>query len=359
MGFCRHFHVSLDGQVRRQGDDFLLTGVLLRGWAVDAAPVCEGPAVKVLVRMRASDYYAVGKHSEKVRILHSTLTHEPEQRVIDATYGSTVVAGLTHIRRDETVAMAELFSGSFNGWSQAAYVLHDMGYDVKVRWLLDQDPACATSAGLSHDACLHVVTNEGELRSALTSSGDVFAVASLEHAWWHSLCALPGTVVWAASPPCPPWSMASWGPGLESQDGQLVLHLLALLEVYQVPCLVLEQVAGFRAQKHFPEIKNAWEAIGYRQVWEKVWDLAEIAPGSRPRYLTVLMRQDVPGRCLQWHPPTLPVRPTLDSFQCVAQLPPDLLAPCVLAQYRVASFRACQVGNPGPTSVVPPRYPLP
>ena len=191
-------------------------------------------------------------------------------RVIDATYGTSVVAGLTHLRRDETVLLAELFCGSYNGWSQGAYVLREMGYDVSVCWLLDHDPACVSAASLIHDGALQLAQNFDDLRRYAASACDVMAVADLTDTWWHGLCALPGVGVWAASPPCQPWSTASWGPGLSSGDGKLLLHLLALLEVYQPPCLVLEQVAGFRNHPHYGYLKSTWESIGYRLVWDKV-----------------------------------------------------------------------------------------
>ena len=85
-----------------------------------------------------------------LRALHSTVVRDAEQRIIDATYGSSVVAGLVTLRTNKTVVLAEVFSGSFNGWSQAASVLRDLGYDVKVRWLLDHDPACSEAARLIH-----------------------------------------------------------------------------------------------------------------------------------------------------------------------------------------------------------------
>ena len=211
LGQCRHFHVKLDGRVSRQGDDFLLPGPLLRGWALDAEPVLMGQSASVVIRMRAVDYYSVGKHCQTVRILHSTLTREDEMRVLDATYGTSVVAGLAHLRQDESVLLAELFCGSFNGWSQGAYVLRDMGYDVSVRWLLDQDPACIPAASLIHDGALQVAHNVEDLRRYVASACDVLAIADVADTWWHGLCALPGVAVWAASPPCQPWSTASWG----------------------------------------------------------------------------------------------------------------------------------------------------
>ena len=37
-----------------------------------------------------------------------------------------------------------------------------------------------------------------------------------------------------------------------------------------------------RAGRRFPYLKCLWERLGFVQVWERVWDLAEVAPSSRP-----------------------------------------------------------------------------
>ena len=57
LGHCRHFHVRLDGRITKQGDDFLLCGTLLQGWALDGQPASAAQQAKVVVRMRAVDYY--------------------------------------------------------------------------------------------------------------------------------------------------------------------------------------------------------------------------------------------------------------------------------------------------------------
>ena len=80
---------------------------------------------------------------------------------------------------------------------------------------------------------------------------------------------------------------------------------------------MIEQVAGFRRHQQFPFIRSLWEAIGYVQIWG-------------PRYLTVLARRDLGCSFMPWTQPTRPIRPTLGSYQCIACLPPSLLAPCQL-----------------------------
>ena len=210
LGHVRHFHVKLTGEAKAQGLDFLVPGTLLEGWAVDAGFPQGSAPQRVILRLRAQDWYSVGQYSDTLRILHSTFYRDVEQRVIDATCGTSVVAGLVKIQESKSVVLAEVFSGSFNGWSQAAYVLRDLGFDVHVRWLLDQDSSCTDSACLIHSGPLQVAHCLQDLRNCLSSQCDVFAVANFTDSWWHGLLACPGLTAIAASPPCPPWSTASF-----------------------------------------------------------------------------------------------------------------------------------------------------
>ena len=332
LGVNRHFHVQQDGRFIVEGDCVLATGILLDSWNLDARPVRVPCEQKVVVRMKLSDWHAVGKHSPCLRILHSMLGEDEALPVIDTTFGAAVVSGLCTIRSDESLTMAEVFSGAYNGWSQAAYVLRSLGVPVHVRWLLDVEPQCFAASQLIHGGNLVKVSNNRELRHALEGSCDVFAVANVTHDWWHGLLALPNLSLLVMSPPCPPWSTASSGPGLQCAEGRLFLNMLSIIEVVKVPCVCVEQVAGFCKHVDAKEIERVWDDVGYRKVWSRVVDLADTSPGSRPRYLAVYLRKDVEQQPVQAALPVVPVRPKLGPAQCIASLPDDLLQPCLLSE---------------------------
>ena len=357
LGVHAHFHVQLDGRAHTSGDAMLVSGHLLEGWSLHAGPLSEGRQ-KVVVRLRPSDYYAIAKHASTIRILHSTIDEAGSPPIIEANVGASVVAAAFHTRQDEVVMTAELFSGAFSGWTQAVTVMHYLSVPVRVRWLLDQDPTVWRSTQMVHEGPLYKVENTRQLQRALEGSMDVFALATFQHKWWHKLLAIPDLELLLASPPCPAWSSASYGPGLESEDGRLFLHLFALLEVFQIPGVLVEQVSGFKAHPHFDCLRAVWESIGYRMIWEYHFDLVDCAPGSRPRFLMLLVRSDkVPLRPIPKLPPVLPRRPTLASFQCLVQLPLELLQPCqldeaTLAQYlNPALLPATARGQGGPLDV--------
>ena len=291
------------------------------------------------MRLRLSDYYSVAKHAQSIRILHSTIDHANDVPVIEADVGATVVMGAFHVRRDEVIVAAELFSGAFAGWTQAATLLHHLEVPIRVRWALDQDPSVWPSLRMVHERPLFKVENEAELQMALEGSMDIFALATFQHRWWHRLLSVSDLEFLLASPPCPAWSTASHGPGLDADEGKLFLYLFALLEVSQVPCLLVEQVSGFKMHQHYACLQEIWESIGYKLVWDYQLDLVDCAPGSRPRYLMLLVRFDkIPSKSIPRLPFVVPRRPTLESFQCVVSLPPDLLQPCLLDESTLALY---------------------
>ena len=331
LGVARHFHVLTDGRVQHFEGVFFVPGYLLDSWDIDVRKQADAP--RVLVRMRSADWHAVGKYSKTLRILHSSLHFDGQSAVIDTTSGMSVVSGAITTVEDTTVCAAEIFSGAFCGWSQAAWMVHKAGYPLHVRWLLDHDASVYDSARMVHARPLARVTNSEELRCQLQGFGDIFVPGCVRDPFWHRLLACPHLGLVATSPPCPPWSTASRGPGLDALDGQLLLHVLAAIEPFQVPCLCLEQVAGFNQHPHYSRIQNAWEEAGYKMVWSRQQDLLDLSPSSRKRFLAVLARKDLAyAVSLSCNPPLTQRRPTLETFQGLMDLPDDLLQPCLLSE---------------------------
>ena len=68
LGHERHFHFRINGPAFAQGNDFMVPGFLLDGWAVAAQPTEASKERKVLLRLRSKDGYAVGQYSETSRV---------------------------------------------------------------------------------------------------------------------------------------------------------------------------------------------------------------------------------------------------------------------------------------------------
>ena len=145
--------------------------------------------------------------------------------------------------------------------------------------------------------------------------------------------------IWCLSPPCQPYSTASAGKGLHT----VILHVLSLAEVQ---CLCLEQVQGFHSHQHFAFIREIWERVGYKCVWQGGVDLADFAPSSRKRFHAVLLRQELIPNPL---PPSR--RPVLGlvllGISPVLQAPGRVHEPCLPAQAAASRLRTLQdrMGN--------------
>ncbi|CAE7241088.1 unnamed protein product [Symbiodinium sp. CCMP2456] len=251
--------------------------------------------------------------------------------ILDSTQGPAFLAGDVALRTDSVVQLAEIFSGGFAGWTQAAWSLQDAGVALRTSWLLDiEDDYQAPLETLLPS--LQTVQTVEELEDLSDTTEPVFLLANFEHFWWHRVWAtLPPDMV-VCSPPCQPWSAAGAQSGLDSPDGRLILQLIAILRVVRVPVVCLEEVPGFPLHKDFQEIHKAWTEAGYVCILREELQLAEVAPTWRKRYMMVFVHtQRLPQACQMlpfqaWVPHP---RPSLSGMKAYFHiLPADIVRPC-------------------------------
>ena len=331
------FHVALDGRASFQVGRWLLSGHLLASWIQGQS--WEGPrGPKVVVAVSEAVYTSVAKHSGILRILKATLVEGQEFPVIDTCSGLSVVAGASLLQRSETIEIAELFCGGFNGWSQGVQVMRSFGYHCRTKWLLDTAPECYEGSRQINPG-LQPVFDQQQLLQSCSSQDPAFLCANLEDLWWLQGLAITRPQVVCISAPCQPWSVGGLGSGLDSEDGRLMLHAFGQMAFLQPPVLVLEQVPGFRKHPHFEQVQLAWTQAGYREAWSGILDMIDVAPSSRKRFLLVLVRcdlEDAPRLQLEW--PVLPRRPSLGAFDCILRLPPGMHAACLLDEDMLAKY---------------------
>ena len=334
----RHYHVHLDGRHSVCANYVLLSGRLLCSWKPIASEQIDFSQDKVAVKLTMADWLAIGKHTNTLRILNCPLVGGVDGPVVDTTIGTAVVSAGLIFRQDETIRVAEIFSGGFMGWGQTVSVLQHHSAPVQLRWALDNNPVCSRSFQAQHDAA-SIVTSTSNHSAELQKPGPFFLNASVHEMWWQAWIARQPVDIWRCSPPCQPWSTAGSQQGLHDQDGQLLLRLLSLMQAHQPGIVCVEEVAGFRKHAHYDTVRCIWEDIGYFEAWGEVVDLLDVAPQGRNRFLIVLVRKDKQeGLPRLQGEPVLPKRPTLSTFDCLLQLSPQLakacdLEPAVLAMY--------------------------
>ena len=331
------FHVTLDGRASFQANRWLLSGRLIAGWFQgNSWESSEGP--KVIIAVTETVYSSVAAHSSVLRILQANLDQGETLPVIDTCTGLSVVAGVSLLQRSETIEIAELFCGGFNGWSQGVKVLRSFGYQCRTKWLLDTAPECFEGSRQVNPS-LRAIYDQEQLLKHCGSEDPGFLCANLESLWWLQALAITGPQVVCISPPCQPWSVGGLGSGLDSEDGRLMLHVFGQMAFLQPPVILLEQVPGFRTHAHSEQVQQAWLEAGYREAWSGILDMVDVAPTSRKRFLLVLLRTDLEASSrLHYEWPVLPHRPTLGNHDCVLSLPSDMHRDCLLDESTLAKY---------------------
>ena len=282
-GPYRHFHVRLDGRFRIQEDSVLLPAALMSSWTSETPNAASQASTKVLVRVPLSTWYCTAKHSKFLRILKCPIDLDARPPVIDATWGTAVVFAKPTLRADETLQTAELFAGGFCGWGQSIRVMNSLQIPVATKWMLDNCADCFDSARFVHGGATLASDGVSLKQAFIHSTEPIFVLGDISCDWWFPALADGRTHIWCASPPCPPWSQASSGAGLQSHDGMLILRLASLMQACQPLCVCLEQVAAFQQHHHFRFVQDCFLEAGYIRVWHDTVELGDFLPTFRRR----------------------------------------------------------------------------
>ena len=305
---------------------------------------------RVVLKLRLADWTAVKHSTQPLKVLQSLVTIQDAQFVLDCTGIDSVVVSVAPICVGETVQVAEIFSGGFNGYAQAAYVLHRHGVPVHMRWSLDKDVDCED---MIRCCCPDTVTvhSPNELQEVVMNGiAHVHVTTNIHTSWWLRMFAHAPVNVVCLSPPCQPWSAAGSESGLFSDEGIVVLRAIEVLGALHVPVVVLEQVANFTKHPHYSCVQEAWKLAGYEQVWADTTNLLDVLPTQRMRHMAVYVHHTAVGahrqvQSMSW---VSQKRQTLGSANALFHLPAPILRSCLLAEEALVKYM-------DPWYVPPPR----
>ena len=306
-------------------------GILSRAHIVQ--PGGANTSRKVLLKLRHSDWFALEDSSGVFKVIQSQVGFNGHDYMLDCTHVNTVVICTAALSEDSSVCMAELFSGGFAGWSQAAYILHRAGLPLHVKWTLDVDEDCERMLQVQTPG-LQCISQAQDLDQITADSPHALHVcANLNWDWWVRLFGLRPVHLVTLSPPCQPWSAAGTGSGLDAADGWLMLRAIDILGAVQPPIVTLEQVAGFLRHMHFPRVMKAWQQAGFQVHWQATLDLLDVLPSSRVRVIIVFRHCSHQGppalHGINW---TVAQRQNLATAKVLLDLPADMLQPLVLSE---------------------------
>eukprot|EP00438_Fugacium_kawagutii_P006175 Skav207463 [mRNA] locus=scaffold3545:320845:326083:+ [translate_table: standard] len=208
--------------------------------------------------------------------------------VID--HATTVIPVPVNRENEDKIHVLELFAGYYGGWHRAMKHF-EAHYGLKSQVIsIENDLRACVHFAASHGVPIF----DGHSPLPVNFFEQVTKDCVL-HADATSLSWLPAVGLWHASilcmsPPCPPWSSASTGPGLGSPIGMIFPETLLLGRWLKPQIILIENVAGVVQHDHYQQLIHTIQHIGYKVFWSGTVELSHMCPVKRPRWLAMLVR---------------------------------------------------------------------
>ena len=189
--------------------------------------------------------------------------------------------------KHDHITTAEMCAGGFAGWLHASSVCNSRGANLKPLFAVEWDEdICDAYCKNWKDA-----QKIGDLESfhLLMQSGHypIFST-DIQMGWWLSCIGRSVLDLMFLSAPCQPWSSASSGKGLLSEDGWSSLVALVVAAYLRPKLVGWEQVSGIQKHKHWSILKSVAYRCGFEFVVESKCNLSNVSPQNRERLLVLL-----------------------------------------------------------------------
>ena len=189
--------------------------------------------------------------------------------------------------RKHDVNIAEAFSG-LGGWTHGA-----LWNGAQPVMLVEADRSVAEVCARNHGMQVFTITEaldaislqcipKGFVLHADVNDYRVFVIAGLLRV---------GT--WLASPPCQPWSRASWQRGLEDTEGAVFGTFIFWTGASRARCVNLENVPGLPDHPHYEALRRVMSLSGFDLVCASRDRVMPVLPIMRVRWLATCIRKDV------------------------------------------------------------------
>eukprot|EP00438_Fugacium_kawagutii_P004553 Skav227316 [mRNA] locus=scaffold826:52234:56532:+ [translate_table: standard] len=183
--------------------------------------------------------------------------------------------------------MAEAFAG-LGGWTLGATLF---GHSPTL--LVECDENVAMACSKSHGIlCFNIESAMNMLQSG--SLPDHFVlIAAIEDPRVWVIAGSMNIAHWMASPPCPPWSNASYQKGISIPEGAVFVQFAYMLGISHARCATLENVPGLPNHPHYPCVLQAFKEAKMKVVAAMIDKAVPLLPISRLRWLATCIREDV------------------------------------------------------------------
>ena len=236
---------------------------------------------------------------EEMLCLHKAYFANDDPLTIAFTQQTVCVSWAPQVTRSDFIL--ELFCGGFGGW-KLAQAFMNKHCKQNVRMLgVDHDLSAVIQYAITHDAAIFTPTSPTALDSILKNDKDIVFHQGVNDLPWLQHVAVVRPKTATVSAPCPSWSSSGGRQGLQDDNGNAFASAWKALRILQPQIVGVEQVCGFRSHPHFEVVLEIARWAGYELQCDHVYDLAEMTPTRRPRWLAIFMRQDCqPPEDWQW-----------------------------------------------------------
>lgn len=285
-----------------QDDSVLICGTVARKVSYDLDFVtfhamkpkqCNFPHDKISIEV--DDTVAWKAKATKAIYVHNAEIRHMNPLVLNLTQNSLLIPSDS----DDTFQFhphpwwVEQYAGGFGGWSFAHTFMQPIIQHELRKVAIESHQQYAIQFALNHKT-----TVVGDLLSMppeflIQHPNDVLFITEIQDVKWQQQMQWLNHHLWTASSPCQSWSLAGHHAGLETQNGQALVHTICQAKIFKPKYLGLEQVAGFAEHKHFVLVKRLLTWANYRVVFEKVLDMSDVCPVRRSRWLALYQHEDV------------------------------------------------------------------
>lgn len=237
-------------------------------------------------------------------------------------------------REPATLHHLELFAGGMGGWSSTLDCISSLTSMQTQSIGVEIDLNTAVAFALNNASALVHTHNTLPLDFQTLYSGNWIICDDVRSWKWLPAITKWGVDLVTISAPCPSWSFASTSEGLWKEEGQLFIHSILKCRFLRPTYIAMENVSGFCSHDHKNIIERALRWIGFRLVWQQVWDIKGFMGVSRSRWTALAKRvhSDLPTPALARSlMPLTPPKPA-DWTSCLFDWTPSDLQPLLLTQ---------------------------
>eukprot|EP00438_Fugacium_kawagutii_P025027 Skav213313 [mRNA] locus=scaffold1383:143156:146380:+ [translate_table: standard] len=230
---------------------------------------------------------------------------------------------ITNPDSQHCIHLLELYAGGFGGWRSAAdYITSHLQHGTIRSIAIEHDHQAAMSYAISNHAGFYQAQDTMPSDFFQRNEGDWVIRDDVRSPKWKHATATLGIDMATISAPCQPWTGANHSPGLNREDGLLLLDSILEMRFVRPLFFCLEQVSNFAVHPHRSIITRAIHWIGYKVIFQRILNTCDTLKTDRPRFFLVAVRVHAEARIERiptWRLDDVQVNPINVVFKCWTQ----------------------------------------